>query len=1031
MKTKKRHISARERRERSRRMMSLTHVLIAIVALVECLLLVSFTTYSWIESSSSLIISSGEKGEVKLSIAENLNYKVALGFDSGGNVRLDRVVNDNNEETEHGFYRTVQNFSYAMTSSYDGEHFFFPKTTKTSSGEGSSTIYSFSSGTSAYRAGDTADYNTAYTYIDFNLTNSTLSNKTFYFANDEIFSVGDATTEISNIIKSAMRISVSKKNMTSGTVTGPIVFSLDGDSDGGVPRVTSAISDVNGTTANVDTKKIADSIFVNRDDEGSRPVFESDYQTEVNRDAEGNVVDHISIRIWFESQDPVYLAATSANAETKAAVDSAIYAAKVNVSFKMLFDNVDYDQIYFDDYTFSSKIFTDENSVRVAKHSTEENDSYRMFLHAYNSDEVQFVNYPMSKTESPEGAIRWVTSVPLDYVVDGYLESTETEEFSNTYFFYAPSSTAFDAISPSGIAYKWPLQSVMTLGGGSNENDPLYIASGDTTRAIGLVRDATTTGAGMTVTGYSMAEDANDPMTLVYLRDRTTGFTGSGYNMDTSSVKGAGYINSSVGTMTDGTPRVIYRYLVPNNATYMLFNKGELLGENQTGQITSDWIFDGKCYYIGHLKTSDGYDNKRWFLDDDNDNGVLPIELPKSNVEGYKAIYFYYYDAMCWMNGVDTPHLYYRLPSSTGNDQIGEAMEYYTTVTTSTSVANLYINNFGADHPATQIARAQQSISMYYDNTNAEKPYFMAYVPTSWLTASGTNMKFHFNRLGYYDDSRDTILFSSGQGSMTNGAYVYTALGYTDTAARNLLTVGTGVGTWDDVRLMQFDTELIDSNISSGYVYKIGYHNGTSYVDYPMVPSDGTGLTFSAYMPLSSSIRFTRYAALGAAEPNGYWYPQTAAADSDTVFYAVDSVASTDADSAVRGWYHVAVLVDATYENLIYDTVLGTDAAQSASLSFSTNYSSDGTGYTTIAANTSTPVNSYLMNGGTDTYTRRWVVPCGVDDTVYFRWTPYPATSTVFEYSIDTYANIYLVVTEAPAAVQAEAEETPEPEPEP
>ena len=55
------------------------YVLIAAVAIIECLILISFTTFSWIESASSLVIETGKKNYddsvfTRIPIAGALNY---------------------------------------------------------------------------------------------------------------------------------------------------------------------------------------------------------------------------------------------------------------------------------------------------------------------------------------------------------------------------------------------------------------------------------------------------------------------------------------------------------------------------------------------------------------------------------------------------------------------------------------------------------------------------------------------------------------------------------------------------------------------------------------------------------------------------------------------------------------------------------------------------------------------------------------------------------------------------------------------
>ena len=135
MNRKNRRMTARERREQVRKSNFIVRLVIAVVALVECLLLLTFTTYSWIESSSSLIIATGQGGAgkminngkyISLSVANNMNYQVLVANDSAGNATL--TDNEYNvEEGDGGFYRSVRYFNYARTSSADGKTFYFPK----------------------------------------------------------------------------------------------------------------------------------------------------------------------------------------------------------------------------------------------------------------------------------------------------------------------------------------------------------------------------------------------------------------------------------------------------------------------------------------------------------------------------------------------------------------------------------------------------------------------------------------------------------------------------------------------------------------------------------------------------------------------------------------------------------------------------------------------------------------------------------------------------------------------------------------
>ena len=763
MKSNKRHVTVRERRERAKRMMSLTHLLLAVVALIECLLLLSVTTYSWIESSSSLIISSGSLGSDKMAIASNLHYKVALSYTSSGNAMLSKRYDDEGNETEHGFYRELQNFSYARTSSPDGKTFYFPKTSQSAITDASSNVIGYSYANSdIYRQGDTADFNTTYSYIDFTLTNSTESTKKFYFGSENLFSVSGATTEISNIIKNAMRISVEQENTVNGSNhNGPYIYSIDGSCNGGAAGTdpTFAISSTGSestpaATTSVTTKKISNAIFANRAEDNCAPVFISDYDTADNRDSDGNVVDRISVRIWFESRDPFYLRATTGdNASAKASVDSAILAASVNVNFSMLFDNVEYDQIYFDDYTFSNTVVTDEEGNRIERHITEENPSYGMYLHVYNSSEEIFVNYPMTTTETDSGALRWVTSVPLDHVVNTYLTNNNGTNgttvtvsavtyntYDEAYFFYG---SADFRRAPATVAYKWKLQAPMTV---ALENEAsVAINSGDVTRALGAVRSLSTTANGSTVIGYSQCDTGSDPMRLVSLRDRTTGFTGLDYNMASDSVANTGYIESSVRTQIEN--RKIFRYRIPANAEFITINNGYPNRENTTGTIPpyntaasrEEWLYDGICLYVNG-NTSNEFANQMYM----KDSGVA-VTLPKSDDPNYKYIYFYFYN--CWDDEYTEPHLHWWTSSDgddgSDNQRVGFEMDYYTTVTASTNYSGVYVNTIAdananeADITATekQAIGAANSILMYYDDSDSANKVFKAYVPASPIRA--------------------------------------------------------------------------------------------------------------------------------------------------------------------------------------------------------------------------------------------------------------------------------------------------------
>ena len=161
-----RRLSKKQAQQHARRMTTSVYILVAVVAIIECLLLVSFTTFSWIESNSSLIIQNGpESSQVntnvtkKMDIASQLNSTINLNYSSSDFADL------------NSFFSKVKYFQFAKATSSDGKTMFFPCRNNTYSTAGK------------YRKGDTVDYNTSYLYFDFILSNkgTGAENRDVYF----------------------------------------------------------------------------------------------------------------------------------------------------------------------------------------------------------------------------------------------------------------------------------------------------------------------------------------------------------------------------------------------------------------------------------------------------------------------------------------------------------------------------------------------------------------------------------------------------------------------------------------------------------------------------------------------------------------------------------------------------------------------------------------------------------------------------------------------------------------------------------
>ena len=963
----KKHISTRKRRENYKRYSFMVSLLIAVVALIECLVLLSFTTYSWIESSSSLIISTGKDGLQEMHVADNLNYQVLVSLDAAGNVNLTDDSKYNQVAHDGGYFRSVRYFNYAKTSSPDGRTFYFKKTN--------------GDNTNPYRAGDTADYNTSYTYFDFELKNTTRSTKSFYFRSAEIFTINghssySSMTADEQKIANAMRISIQKDNGT------PDIYSIYG----GASR---PVNSTTGTTATqFTTRNITTGHYVYTGDSSvDQPLFSS----EVNNNEE-SVENNISVRVWFDETDSQYRALSGA---AKTTFDSAMASAEITLNFSLINDNVDYDQIYFDDFAYSHRQDT------LGKFVTEEPGG-SMFFHAYNAKQAAYVNYPMSKvTNSDNEAARWMASIPIPHTVKdtdnntNYLTSNTTY-YNNAYFFFGTASGTGD---PTTCRYKWNLNSCgyMSIatptqaGRTGNQNEYVITDATRYFRNLGVVRSSDQTSDN--IVGFmQFSADNSGAMNPVYLRDRATGLTGAGYNMQTSSADNYQYITDSISYLTvqsqsstgfdySEVPDAsrIYYFDIPIDSNCNFFT-GERIssGKTQTNDVRD--ISDGDIYYVASPKNNDNQDASKY----------TAITLPALNDASgqLKRVYFYKTSALettaDWTNV--SAHIWGHQSSVSNTEPAGTVITDATApveVTEDTlRTDNIYLNTAatGAN------AAATKTVAMLYDT---ETHLFKAFVPASWLTGG---FYAHYNNLNFaYDNAAsDKLRFVTGAASSYNGTdNIYTMLGYTNASTVASLSAGAGIGTWSDVREMSFATELIDSNIASAYVYKVGYGSGA----YPMHPTDNLYLTFSAYVPYDgtalSNIAFTRYAAYNFSTVTGTWEPDETIGDSETTYYAVDP--DGDTSETYQGWFHVAVLVDGTFENLIYDTITNDGGTL--------QYSYDNSSYSNIPVRIDT---------------RRWVVPMRSGDNiysgVYFKWTPY--SGTVFDYSHSLSDGIYCIVTE-------------------
>lgn len=432
MNNKKRH---KRMNKRFRKLISSSHILIAVVTIIECLVLISFTTYSWIETASSLVIMNGPQSttttdNVNIDIADALNYEV----------NLDSAAENANLNL---FYSHTKYYRYGKASSPDGETFYFPKKNNTST-------------LTTFRRGDTTDYNTSYIYFDFRI-NNTVGNKDFFF-NDEtqekadVFAVSDPTDYFTDksysitengstktynkleAIRRAMRISIVD---TTGGDTHKNIYTPTG-------KEYQAQNGENSGKANIGVRKISDFGLSS----GDNALFTSKKSKKTR----------VQVRIWFEYNDPDFIAAFG-DITNSSVYNSEEYKAIAGVQIKinLFFGNADnnFRPFYFDDYTFSNTSGNVGGNLTLDNAS---NENYKVWFHCSNPDSPDTYNdYEMTREETSGGRTRW-SAEGVSQTVTDYLQSTiTTTRLNNCYFGYGPTVGG----TPT---YSWPVTAKPSAG---------------------------------------------------------------------------------------------------------------------------------------------------------------------------------------------------------------------------------------------------------------------------------------------------------------------------------------------------------------------------------------------------------------------------------------------------------------------------------------------------------------------------------------------------------------------------------------
>ncbi len=425
--------------------------ILSILALIQCVILIVLTAYSWIESASSLII----KG-TNLPINQNINYRFDVKDGATNMVDLNT------------YFRPTALYQMAHASSPDGSQFFFKK-----------------ANASTYRKGDTTDYNTSYYNIDFQVHNETSKTYNYYFKTADIFSVTsdqEISVDALNAAESAFRIAVTAGTNTQNTN----VFSRDSETYTPVNNITGGkLADFSsiGLSGNSlytygDGKHLNNSTFVFSTTGGGD-------DTKVN------------LKIWFEEQDPDYLA-LSANDK------KLLEGATVKINLQFVNSESNFQTLFFDDYTFNTVEGHEGN------HVTSEDQSKSLYFYYKDAKNVVSI-IPMTTTTSQGDAVRWVTASdegePTPRISDAMCNDLKDYP-SHGYFFYGTYNASTGTHTEH---YKWPISAPAVNDGN------VYIF-----KAMSVLK------ANGVNTGYGVWDDT--PIKLWYFRDQTSAATADPYN---------------------------------------------------------------------------------------------------------------------------------------------------------------------------------------------------------------------------------------------------------------------------------------------------------------------------------------------------------------------------------------------------------------------------------------------------------------------------------------------------------------------
>lgn len=513
----------KNRRMKAKRMLSAAHVLIAVVAIIECLILLVFTTYSWIETSSSLVIKNGIHTTTidnDMPIADALNYHYTIP--ASGSVTPDADDPDLNAN-----FSFVKYYQLCKTSSPDGATFYFPKSNTTHGN---------------YRLGDTTDYNTSYIYFDVEVENLKSVTQGFYFTSADIFSIDGETSLTSGqqaALLNAMRLSIQ----------------TDDDRPSIYARESKTVNAINNTTNGI----IA-----------AQSLAFSGYTSSSSSDdklftvTSGNSTK-VSFRIWLEMNDLFAPGTDFYGQASDSAIMKNLYNTQIKVNFDLNYAETTAVRFYFDDYSFMT------TGANKGAHLTTLDPTYIMYF--YDGSAGKYYPMCLSSSGSANAPARWVTAnsigtasatIPETAVRSGG-SIVSTNGKNNSYFVYASNnrmSSVGGTTAPTGFKYKWKLdgRSAPVFPTGQK-----YIFNGFSVAKTDATVSTTSIGNGLG------DWNKNNSATLLQFKDETTALNGASYNA-TSAGANTNIISSNPSAgifaykaMTNDAGTTISRYNYTNS----------------------------------------------------------------------------------------------------------------------------------------------------------------------------------------------------------------------------------------------------------------------------------------------------------------------------------------------------------------------------------------------------------------------------------------------------------------------------------